>query len=332
VRIPKPFFREQNQTWYVQIGKKQINLGKDREAADIEYHRLMAERGEPTPRITAHAVIDRFIAWAEANREPGTVSFYKRHLDEFKRAISPRLKAAELKRDHVTRWVDDRYRGLSDNYRHNAIRSVQRAFRWAVDQDLIPPSKVASIQKPEQTPRETIVTAEQWEAIRAEVTDREFLDLLEILKETGCRPQEARIVEARHVDRERRQWILERQNSKGKKVRRVVRLNDTAWTITQRLMMKWPEGPLFRTKEGQPWCKESINSRFYRLRQKLGFRVFAYSFRHSFATDALRRGVDVVSVAILLGHKDATMLMKHYAHLIHDEAHLDEKLRLATAS
>jgi integrase len=259
------------------------------------------------------------------------VAFYRRHLDEFKQAISPRLKAAELKRDHVTRWVDDRYRGLSDNYRHNAIRSVQRAFKWATDQDLIPPSKVASIQKPEQTPRETIVTAEQWQAIRAEVTDREFLDLLEILKETGCRPQEARIVEARHVDRERRQWILERANSKGKKVRRVVRLNDAAWAITQRLMMKWPEGPLFRTTEGQPWRKESINSRFYRLRQKLGFRVFAYTFRHTFATDALRRGVDVVSVAILLGHKDATMLMKHYAHLVHDEAHLEETLRRATA-
>ncbi|HWB08625.1 MAG TPA: tyrosine-type recombinase/integrase [Pirellulales bacterium] len=331
MRIPKPFLRRQTGTYYLQIGKRQINLGKDKAAADIEYHRLMAERGEPTPRITAHAVIDRFLGWAEANREPGTVAFYRRHLDEFKQAISPRLKAAELKRDHVTRWVDDRYRGLSDNYRHNAIRSVQRAFKWATDQDLIPPSKVASIQKPEQTPRETIVTAEQWQAIRAEVTDREFLDLLEILKETGCRPQEARIVEARHVDRERRQWILERQNSKGKKVRRVVRLNDAAWAITQRLLMKWPEGALFRTTEGQPWRKESINSRFYRLRQKLGFRVFAYSFRHTWATNAIKAGVDITSIAILLGHRDASMLLKVYSHLIQDESHLDAKLKLATA-
>lgn len=220
MRTPRPFFRAQTGAWYLQLGKKQINLGKDKAAADKEYHRLMADHGAPTPRITAHAVIDRFIAWAEANREPGTVRFYRQHLDDFKAAISPRLKAGDLKVHHVQAWIDDRYRGKSDNYRHNAIRSVQRAFKWAVDQDYIPHSPVAKIVKPEQTPRETIVSSEQWQAILAEVPDREFLDLLNILKETGCRPQEARIVEARHVDGERRQWILERRNSKGKKVRR----------------------------------------------------------------------------------------------------------------
>ena len=33
MRFPKPFFRESKQAWYVQIGKRQISLGKDREEA-----------------------------------------------------------------------------------------------------------------------------------------------------------------------------------------------------------------------------------------------------------------------------------------------------------
>ena len=44
MREPKPFFRKQTQSWYVQFGKKQINLSQDKEKAWDTYHKLMTKR------------------------------------------------------------------------------------------------------------------------------------------------------------------------------------------------------------------------------------------------------------------------------------------------
>lgn len=43
MREPKPIFRKQAQSQYVQLGRKQINLGKDEAAAREKYHRLLAD-------------------------------------------------------------------------------------------------------------------------------------------------------------------------------------------------------------------------------------------------------------------------------------------------
>jgi hypothetical protein len=48
-RIPKPWFREQTQSWYVKLNGVQHSLGKDKKAADKQYHRLMAGEGLAIP-------------------------------------------------------------------------------------------------------------------------------------------------------------------------------------------------------------------------------------------------------------------------------------------
>jgi site-specific recombinase XerD len=50
--------------------------------------------------------------------------------------------------------------------------------------------------------------------------------------------------------------------------------------------------------------------------------VISYSYRHSFATNALENGVGVAEVAELLGHRDTKMLMKHYQHLSQKREHM----------
>jgi hypothetical protein len=52
MREPKPFFRKQTGTWYVQIGKKQHNLGPDEQVAKQKYHALMAGRQPVTEDTT----------------------------------------------------------------------------------------------------------------------------------------------------------------------------------------------------------------------------------------------------------------------------------------
>ena len=66
MRIPQPWFRKQNQTWYVELNGKQINLCKDEEAAFAQYHRLMAN-GVPDRNWTVRQVLDAYWNWAKSN-------------------------------------------------------------------------------------------------------------------------------------------------------------------------------------------------------------------------------------------------------------------------
>ena len=61
-------------------------------------------------------------------------------------------------------------------------------------------------------------------------------------------------------------------------------------------------------------------------------RYSLYTFRHSWCTHALERGVDAVTVATLMGHRDTTMISRHYAHLIQRRDHLRESVRKAAGS
>lgn len=58
-------------------------------------------------------------------------------------------------------------------------------------------------------------------------------------------------------------------------------------------------------------------------------RYSLYTFRHSWCTHALERGVDAVTVATLLGHRDTTMISRHYAHLMQRRDHLRASVRKA---
>jgi integrase len=60
---------------------------------------------------------------------------------------------------------------------------------------------------------------------------------------------------------------------------------------------------------------------------ELAPRFSLYSLRHSWATRALERGLDALTVAILMGHKDPGMLAKVYQHLSLNPRHLLSELR-----
>jgi integrase/recombinase XerD len=62
---------------------------------------------------------------------------------------------------------------------------------------------------------------------------------------------------------------------------------------------------------------------FRRLARRAGMtrRVHPHLFRHTFATEALRCGMDSVQLAAILGHSGVAMVEKVYAHLTADDAY-----------
>lgn len=91
-----------------------------------------------------------------------------------------------------------------------------------------------------------------------------------------------------------------------------------------------------RTVKGEP-VEKSKRDLFLEARRKLRLRraeqlapkYSLYVLRHSWATHALERGVDALTVAVLMGHRDPSTLAKVYQHLAHNPEYLLEQARKA---
>lgn len=331
MRQREPFYKKSHKAWYVQLDGRQVPLGRDEKAAWEEYHRLMAGKEPATDRTPAIVIMDRFLGWVEKNRAENTFRWYKLHCKSFAAFIGPKRAVSELKPYHVTEWLERKFEDCSPTYLNGAVRAVVGPFSWAKKQGLLDVNPIAGCERPAAEPRECYLTPEQWsKAIAMVKPDDPFADFLWFLRETGARPHEARICAGKHWDRKGRRIILERRNSKGKTVRRVIRLNDKALAIVTRRALKYPEGALFRNKIDNPWAKGTLICRFRTMRKQLDFPWFPYVLRHTFCTDALLRGVDPLTVAHLMGHKDASMVFKVYSHLAQQDEFLQAKLKQAT--
>lgn len=326
MRQPKPFFRSFTQTWYVTIRGKQINLGPDEKSAFDKYHELMAGRGLAQTRYsTVSDLFESYLAWLFKNRSQGTYEKAVHYLSLFARFTGKSFQISRLEPMHVTNWVEENAH-WTPSTGNDAVSIVQRAFRWAVKRGHIPHSPVTAVEgKPARTRREVVFNDAQWKEIRSNVPDQEFGDLLDFMWSTGCRPMEARTITAKLVDIENRMVVFPPSQAKGKKNERVIFLPDDALEICRRLIEKHPEGPIFRNTRGQAWTKDSINCRFKRLREKLDSPMCAYAIRHSFATEGLKRGMDSLTLAQLMGHSDSSMLSRHYAHLSRNPDYLREQ-------
>ena len=223
------------------------------------------------------ALLDAYLDWCQKPKAERTYDWYRRYLESFARAVPSGLTTDGLKPFHVQQWLDAHPAWKTG--KRGAVIAVQRVFNWAVRMGLISANPIRPVEKPQAGRREQVITAEQFQIIIALVRDDDFRDLITTCWETGCRPQEAIAVEARHVDLANGCWVFPVQESKGKRRQRIVYLTDAALAITRRLMLAHPSGPLFRNTDGEPWCASSLNYRFGRLRLALGKHLPAESGR-----------------------------------------------------
>ncbi len=268
-RTPQPWYREADGHWYVNIRGQRYKLGTDKTDAHDKFHDLMANRHDLTPKVAVVVLLDKFLDWVERRRGKETYEWYRSRLASFAKHIGKRLTVLELKPHHVTSWIDNAHSKNSPNTVHGAIRCVQRSMNWAVKEGYIGKNPVATVEKPTPTRRELTISHSQFARILAHATDQAERDLLVTLWESGCRVQEIRKVEARHFEPAERRWVFPPSEAEGKKVSRVVYLNDIAFEITERLAKKYPKGPIFRNKNGNPWKRNAIRCRFRKLNNEI---------------------------------------------------------------
>ncbi len=281
-KFPKPWYRPSRGVWYVTLYGKQHNLGPDREAAFKTYAELLAnppkegqEEAPPVPPTLLVGLIKAFMADLRANAAVETIEWYRYRLqllvDHLSRLDLEAIAVGDLKRAHVTDWMNA-YAHLSSGSKRNLGRAIQRVMNWAVEQELIDHNPLAGMRKPKAGKRERVISDAEWRDILSLVPDEDLRDLLVVTWETGCRPQESLIVEARHVDLTNSRWVFAVAESKTD-LPRFVYLTDAAMEITRRRMLRFPRGPLFRNSRGEPWTTDAVNCAFVRIQLRMGLRV-----------------------------------------------------------
>lgn len=90
------------------------------------------------------------------------------------------------------------------------------------------------------------------------------------------------------------------------------------------------EGPVAKTRvELKVEARRKLQ---FRMAGKLAPKYCLTAFRHSWCHRALRRGVDALTVSVLMGHADPSMVARVYSHLSHATDYLQEAVNRAAVS
>ena len=182
-----------------------------------------------------------------------------------------------------------------------------------------------------------MLTPDERKKILAAIKDQPFRDFVFAMQETGCRPGEVARLPRRTSNLELGH-LGSAQAQDGEEDRQAPhRLphpgHGRADHEARRRSTPRGRSSAARGAE-QPFTRNSIRCRFRRLREKLPHLagVVAYSYRHTFCTDALVNGVGVAQVAELMGHTATDMVTAVYSKLAGQVDHLRAAAKKASGS
>lgn len=309
-RRQRPWWHKANRVWRVWWDGRQRSLGVrdplDESGAWAAFERLRARGGLPD---NIADMLPRFLDSKRNCVKPKTLEHYARNLNLFLATFgryAPGGVTGEAVADDCARrshW--------SNNHRRNYLCAVEMFLRWC--------GVKITLNKPgrESAGAESVIREEvHWQAVGAAWGD--LKPLLRFLWHTGCRPSEATGLTAEVVDWEAGTVRLRVHKTRGTGRDRLIYLSPDALAILQQQRDRRTGGLLFRNRLGRAWRDKSLAQAMWRISARIGERVTAYGYRHTYATRALARGVPDVHVAALLGHGSTRMIHAHYSHLSAD--------------
>jgi integrase len=342
----KPFYWKARQGWYVKTGDgSQVFLSAEEEEAYDIWKEMRAADGLGSAAVPFALIADSYIEHAKRALAPKT---FRGHQDFLVSACASfgAVRVADLKRHHLTTWLDDNPTWKSDWSRRAAVAAVKRALNWAIDEGYLKVSPLAKVEFPKGGRREVLISDDDHRRmVLAEDGGRQpgarvgelgrkpirrdlcFRPVLIALRHSGTRPGMVAAVTVDNVSSHLDAWVFKDHKTRKKTGKPlIVRLSPCLQTLTRIAMASRKSGPLFRNSKGQPWKSDAIQRRIAKLQKKLGLPpgTVAYAYRHTWTTSAIVNGVDIATVATMLGHKDLRMLMEHYAHLEQQPEHLKE--------
>jgi site-specific recombinase XerD len=273
----------------------------------------------------AFSLRDIFLPWCGRNDITDAPQLTQRVLDRFTTDLY------ELGGRRGTR--------LSRHTAHTYIRHVRQFLSWAAREGEV--DGQARPQLP-TLPRRVldVLTREEIDSLEGVArTERDKL-IVRVLGDSGLRVGELCDLRLTDITRHDRGALL-KVRGKGRKERLVPVRPEVARRL-ERLARYRPAGTrgdhLFvahrrnRVGEYEPLTTSGVGQLLRDLADRAGLekRVHPHLLRHSFATEALRRGMSPIQLAQILGHSGLRMIDQVYAHLNTTDAY-EAMMRMLTA-
>ena len=251
-------------------------------------------------------------------RSPRTIAWYAQKMSWYLRnGGAQRLE--ELTAFDFKRYLADlQSRGLAPNTVHGCFETLKAFANWAAREDYAVDPGVLRARAPKvpQQEMESYSAAQVEAMLQAATEGWPRLAILTLLG-TGMRVGELCALKLEDIEDEGDTAFLKIQRGKGGKFRRVPVSRRLRRELARYLNRTRPDASgqeLLLKADGRPVRMRTVAELFQRLRQRVGFRVHAHKFRHTFATEYLRQGGEIERLRRILGHTTYVMVMR-YVHL-----------------
>lgn len=133
-RIPQPWYRKGKNAWYVHLHGKTIRLGKDKDEAFRQFHRLMSEQGQQPsasavyPALTVGELAEKYRADLKHRTDGRTFYVANCYLKPFLEQCG-KAKVLSLKKHHVETVIREHgtWNGTTENHVKSRIVAL---FNW----------------------------------------------------------------------------------------------------------------------------------------------------------------------------------------------------------
>jgi integrase len=333
-RKPKLNWTPCHKQYTATIDGKLHRLGKDQPEAERQFRFLMtkADLAEPVASSPSFGeVADAWLEHVTQTMDKERFRLCRGRINEFIAFLGRDIKVKDLRPSHVESWIASRPNLKSSGTKRLYKAMILAALNWGASNKV---RMIASnplkgrIELPEGQSRggDAVWPQEVFDLVIANSNAR-YVDFLHALAWTGARPSTIRKIEAKHYNAHLKVWDTEeiyRGRVSRKKIVKRIWLSPDMVKMVERLNKEWPEGPIFRAMNGKPFPVDSNYLVLFKLKGRLERKgtplpegICLYGLRHSFATNFIVQHPDKIEyLREMLGHKDTTMILRHYGHLI----------------
>lgn len=236
-----------------------------------------------------------------------TLSNYRQQLEMF--AKQTRKAVNQISTDDIREYIV--YLAKDRNIKQSSVDTyiayLKSFFAWLTVEEIIkrdPTMKIKSGKFDKRSSRKSLKIEEQ-EKIREACKDKREKSLIEFLISSGCRLSEIVNITISDINFEEKSGIVTGKGNKKRKIYFSTRCNMYLQEYIQE--RKGDNKALFLSKK-RPY--ENLDKRsIQKIIRDIGNRInlknlHPHIFRHTFATNCLNMGMDIVTIQRLLGHSN----------------------------
>jgi integrase len=324
--------------------QKSSKVGNKRDAEVIEaaYRTQLAKSEvgidppeEQTPIPTFKQAMEDFLEWAKAEyaAHPATCRRYvtsskallrnfgntsldrisSDDVEKFKTWRARQKKAAQGKKSKRAAKVTKQLRPATVN---RELACLKHLFKR--NDSLVLKNPVKGVKSLDEDNEQTRVLSSDEEKLYLLAASQPLQDIATLMLETGCRPEE--IYRIRRENVQLAQGYLVNPFGKTKAAKRQIPLSDAASAVLSKRLAAAKGDYLFpgripaggKPEDAGPIVKVNAAHTAAVIRSKVA-RFRLYDLRHTWATRMAMAGVDLVTLAAMLGHSKINMVLR-YAH------------------